>query len=75
MADQQSSINFESLARYFGALIRRIIREELPNVVKDTPGVFSLNPDISRYKDMEKIRERNTGGQIKLHTHNEVWGE
>jgi hypothetical protein len=75
MTDQQPTINIENLTKHLEPLIRRIIREELSNVVKDAPGLFYLNPDMPIYKDMEEIRQRKLNGQIKLYSHNEVWGE
>jgi len=75
MTDQQPTINIESLTKYLEPMIRRIIREELSNVVKEAPGLFYLNPDMPIYKDMEDIRQRKRNGQIKLYSHNEVWGE
>lgn len=75
MTDQQTTINIENLTKHLETMIRRIIREELSNVVKDAPGLFYLNPDMPIYKDMEEIRQRKLNGQIKLYSHNEVWGE
>jgi len=74
MTEQQPTINIENLTKYLEPMIRRIIREELSNVVKDAPGLFYLNPDMPIYKDMEDIRQRKLNGQIKLYSHNEVWG-
>ena len=75
MTDQQTTINIENLTKHLEPMIRRIIREELSNVVKNAPGLFYLNPDMPIYKDMEEIRQRKLNGQIKLYSHNEVWGE
>ncbi|MDY6790838.1 MAG: hypothetical protein SWH54_06170 [Thermodesulfobacteriota bacterium] len=75
MTDQQTTINIENLTKHLEPMIRRIIREELSNVIKDAPGLFYLNPDMPIYKDMEEIRQRKLNGQIKLYSHNEVWGE
>ena len=46
-------INIENLTKQLEPMIRRIIREELTNVVKDVPGLFYLNPEMPLYKDME----------------------
>lgn len=75
MTEPQTTINIENLTKLLEPLIRRIIREELSNVVKNAPELFYLNPEMPIYKDMEEIQRRNTSGQIKLHTHNEVWGD
>jgi hypothetical protein len=75
MTDQQSTINIENLTKQLEPLIRRIIREELTNVVKDVPGLFYLNPEMPLYKDMKDLHRKKADGLIKLHPHNEVWGE
>jgi hypothetical protein len=75
MTNQQPTIDIENLAKYLEPLIRRVIREELTNVVKDAPGLFYLNPEMPIYKDMEEIQQRKSNGQIKLYSHNEAWGE
>ncbi len=71
----QQPINIENLSKHLEPLIRRVIREELINVVKESPGLFYLNPEMPIYSDMEDIQQRKAAGQIKLHSHNEVWGE
>lgn len=75
MTEQQPTIDIESLTKHLEPMIRRIIREELSNIVKDAPGLFYLNPEMPIYKDMEDIRQRKRNGQIKLYSHNDVWDE
>ena len=75
MADQHSMINIENLTKQLEPMIRRIIREELNNLLKDVPGLFYLNPEMPLYKDMEELKQKKTDGRIKLHSHKEVWGE
>lgn len=75
MTDHQPTINIETLAKYLEPIIRRVVREELTNVVKDAPGLFYLNPEMPIYDDMVELQQRKSNGQIKLYTHDEVWGE
>lgn len=75
MSEQQPTINIENLTKQLEPLIRRVIREELTNVVKDVPGLFYLNPEMPLHKDMEELLQRKAEGRIKLHSHSEVWGE
>lgn len=72
---QQISVNAEEIAKILEPLIRRIIREELTRIAKKEIGMFYLDPQMPLYKDMEDIKQRKTQGDIKLHSHKEVWGE
>jgi len=56
-------------------LIRRIIREELIKIVKKESDIFLLTPEMPLYKDMKNIKQRKARGHIKLHSHDEVWGD
>ena len=58
MTDQQSMINIENLTRQLEPIIRRIIREELTNLLKDVPGLFYLNPEMPLHKDMEELGQK-----------------
>jgi hypothetical protein len=71
----QNQERIEELGHILEPLIRRIIREELSRILKTAPGTFYLDPDMPLYKDMEEILQKKTKGQIKLHSHEEVWGE
>jgi len=72
---QQLSANMEEIVKALEPLIRRIIREELTRIVKTEPNMFYLDPEMPLYEDMEGIKQRKTQGHIKLHSHEEVWGE
>ena len=72
---QQTSANMEEITKALEPLIRRIIREELTRIVKKEPDMFYLDPKMPLYKDMEDIKQRKAQGHIKLHSHEEVWGE
>ena len=71
----QDPTGAEEISQILEPLIRRIIREELTRLVKAEPDTFYLNPDMPLYNDMEDIMQRKAKGSIKLHSHNEVWGE
>lgn len=72
---QHSPDQMEEITKILEPLIRRIIREELTRLVKAEPGTFYLDPDMPLYKDMEDILQRKAKGNIKLHSHDEVWGD
>ena len=72
---QHISPNMEELTKALEPLIRRIIREELTRIVKKEPELFYLDPEMPLYQDMEDIKQRKIKGRIKLHSHEEVWGE
>ncbi|MEA1945936.1 MAG: hypothetical protein U9N83_01390 [Thermodesulfobacteriota bacterium] len=72
---QKTSDNMEEITKAIEPLIRRIIREELARIVKKEPDMFYLDPEMPLYNDMEEIKQRKTQRRIKLHSHEEVWGE
>ncbi|MBF0230912.1 MAG: hypothetical protein HQK63_15195 [Desulfamplus sp.] len=63
----------QELIRALEPLMRRIIREELQQII-NTP-VYYLNPDTPLYTDMLDIQERKESGKLEFMTHQEVWGE
>ena len=72
---QAKSIDVKELANTLEPMIRRIVREELLNVLRKDAGIFHLTPEMPLYEDMEEIRQRKEQDQIKLHSHEEVWSE
>jgi hypothetical protein len=70
-----SNLSIEDLLAVLEPLIRRVVREELEEVVKHVPALFYLNPDTPLYEDMQEILQRQAAGQIKLYSHAEVWDE
>ena len=77
MAQTQESdtININKLAGALEPVIRRVVREELTRLLRENAGIFNLTPDMPLYEDMVEISQRNAQGQIKLHSHDEVWSE
>ena len=77
MAQTQESdtININKRAGALEPVIRRVVREELTRLLRENAGIFNLTPDMPLYEDMEEISQRNAQGQIKLHSHDEVWSE
>ncbi|MCJ7584227.1 MAG: hypothetical protein MUO30_05600 [Anaerolineales bacterium] len=57
------------------SIIRRVVREELAQILVKEPDTFYIAPDSPLYKDMQEILHRREQGTGKLHTHAEVWGE
>ena len=72
---QTEKINTKDLASTLEPMIRRVVREELLNVLKKNPEIFQLTPDMPLYEDMEDISQRKAQDKIKLHSHEEVWGD
>jgi hypothetical protein len=56
-------------------LIRKVVREELAWAMAQRPEVFYLAPDSPLYKDMKDILKRKAEGQVRLYSHDEVWGD
>ena len=57
------------------SIIRRVVREELAQILVKESDTFYIAPDSPLYKDMQEILHRREQGAVKLHTHAEVWGE
>ena len=72
---EAQNIDVEKLANTLEPMIRRIVREELLNVLRKDAGIFHLTPEMPLYEDMEEISQRKARDQIKLHSHEEVWRE
>ncbi len=72
---QTQNIDIKDLVATLEPMIRRVVREELHRILKEERGVFQLTPDMPLYEDMEEIARRKASGKIKLHSHEEVWGE
>jgi hypothetical protein len=72
---QTEKINTKDLAHTLEPMIRRVVREELLKVLKKNPDIFQLTPDMPLYDDMEDISQRKAQDKIKLHSHEEVWGD
>ncbi len=72
---QPQQLSANEIAKALEPLIRRIIREELTRITKKEPDIFHLTPEMPLYKDMKNIKQRKARGHIKLHSHDEVWGE
>ena len=72
---QAENINTKDLVNTLEPMIRRVIREELLNVLKKNPDIFQITPDMPLYEDMEDISQRKAQDNIKLHSHEEVWGD
>jgi len=71
----KKSANIEEISNILEPLIRKIIREELTKIIKTKPNIFYLTSDMPIYKDMEEIKQRKIKDDIKLYSHQEVWGE
>jgi hypothetical protein len=63
------------LSKVLEPMIRSVVREELARAMTAQPKSFRLKPDSPLYHDMAEILRRKTQGEIKLHSHAEVWGE
>ena len=72
---QAQNIDIKELANTLEPMIRRIVREELINVLRKDAGIFHLTPEMPLYEDMEEIKQRKEQDQIELHSREEVWGE
>lgn len=56
-------------------IVRKVVREELVEFAAHELGIFHLDKESPLYEDMEEILERKKSGQLKFHTHDEIWNE
>lgn len=70
-----NSIDSQDLAGLLEPLIRRIVREELAQVVAKRPDVFYLPEDSPLRDDLADILNRKRRGETSLASHAEVWGK
>ena len=70
---QPMVISTRELAGLLEPLIRRVVREELAQVVTKKPGIFYLKSDSPLHDDMVEILNRKQQGETKLYSHAEVW--
>lgn len=68
------TVDMDELTKTMEALIRKVVREELEQFVRENASFF-LPIDSPLYDDMEDILARKAEDKVKLHDHREVWGE
>ncbi len=57
--------------RQLEGIIRKVVREELMEFAAQE--ISYLDKESPLYEDMEDILERKESGQLKFHTHEEIW--
>jgi len=74
---QMTEVAFDvnSLVAALEPLLRKIVREELAELVKHQPRLFRLRPTMPLYQDMVELLERKKRNETKFYTHAEVWNE
>jgi hypothetical protein len=69
------TIGIPELAGLLEPLIRKVVREELAQMISRRPDTFYLKPDSPLRDDLVEILNRKQRGEIKLSSHAETWGE
>jgi hypothetical protein len=72
---QPMTIGIPELAGLLEPLIRKVVREELAQMISRRPDTFYLKPDSPLRDDLVEILNRKQRGEIKLSSHAETWGE
>jgi hypothetical protein len=72
---QPMTINPQELTGFLEPLIRKVVREELAQIVIRRPDVFYLKADSPLRDDLIDILNRKEQGEIRLYSHAEVWDE
>ena len=71
LATQEASVTLS--LQQLEDIIRKVVREELIVFFMQEQGIFNLDKESPLYEDMEDILERKKSGQLKFHTHEEIW--
>jgi hypothetical protein len=74
-ATPKVTVSAEELAALIESVVRRVVREELAQLLAGQPVTLRLKEDSPLYEDMADILDRSQRGETGLHTHAEVWGE
>jgi hypothetical protein len=69
------TVSTEELTALIESAVRKVVREELAQLVASQPTILHLKEDSPLYEDMAEILERSQRGETRLHTHAEVWDE
>jgi hypothetical protein len=72
---QSISINPQELTGFLEPLIRKVVQEELAQIVIGHPDVFYLKADSPLRDDLVDILNRKQQGEIRLYSRLKVWGE
>ncbi|MCY4210563.1 MAG: hypothetical protein OXE97_05890 [Gammaproteobacteria bacterium] len=54
-------------------LIRKVVHEELLEFASRRQGILEWHEESPLHEDMVNISERRKKGELKFHTHEEVW--
>ena len=68
-------VSADELTALIEAVVRKVLREELAQLLAGQPRTLQLREDSPLYEDMAKILDRSQRGETRLHTHSEVWDE
>jgi len=69
------TVSAEELGALIESVVRKVVREELAQLLAGQPRTLRLKEDSPLYEDMADILDRSQRGQTRLHTHAEVWDE
>ncbi|BAP56940.1 hypothetical protein THII_2643 [Thioploca ingrica] len=77
MLDQKTNINItvEELLNALEPLVRRVVREELTEIVQQLSNVVYLTEASPLHQDMQDILTRKKVQNLKFITHEEVWSD
>jgi hypothetical protein len=63
------TVSAEELAALIESVVRKVVREELAQLVAGQPRTLVLKEDLPLYEDMAEILDRSLRGETRLHTH------
>ena len=70
-ATQESKVTLS--VQQLEKLIRKVVHEELLEFASRRQGIWEWHEESPLHEDMVNISERRKKGELKFHTHEEVW--
>ena len=75
MSNQNLKMTTEELLKVLEPLVRRVVREELTEILQQFTKTVYLPQESPLYRDMQDILVRKASQELEFMTHEEVWRE
>jgi hypothetical protein len=75
MSNQNLKMTAEELLKVLEPLIRRVVREELTEILQQFTKTVYISQESPLYRDMQDILVRKASQELEFMTHEEVWRE
>jgi uncharacterized membrane protein YfbV (UPF0208 family) len=75
MSNQNLKMTTEELLKVLEPLVRRVVREELTEILQQFTKTVYILQESPLYRDMQDILVRKASQELEFMTHEEVWRE